>query len=487
MSRRDVLAGLGAGAASAVLATTFGCGGRSGAVDRPRTEPIAGDDVRAWLRRAVEQLRTEFAIASAHAVIARRTTAAIDLYGRGVVRRQYATVVLRGEDGKGGVVERATGAVSRDAITKLVAAMRSSTGAGAGKRIAFPAPQRHGTNQTAPERTDAGWLDQVEALDGRAEARSTSRVIYRGAWIDADDATVWHVGAGSGGPVDREQRLLRCRAGVVLMSWSGTAPMVGQIERGAVGGPDQVVLSDADLAGAATGALELTTPGAVPAGDVTVLLMPSVVARLAEVAIAPVMTAAAWRRPDLGARVLAGDKVGATAITIRAEPDPTRYGGYHFDDEGRPGAIAPVIEAGVLRGPIAAGLRPGHGGPVEPAIGHLAWSPDPAAVDPETMVTELDDAWIVDGAGVGHVDPISWTATIEVGRARKVKSGATTGHVFAGVELTANVPALLAAVTRVASTVETFVARDGGADARWRSAEVPAIVTRARIAPRRSA
>jgi predicted Zn-dependent protease len=495
-----VLAVLGAGAASSVLAN-LGCGAAAPSVAAQNRTLIDGEDVRAWLRAAVAQLRADYPSASAHAVIARRTTAAIDLHGRGVVRRQHAAVVLRVDDGKGHVSERATSAVTADAIAKLVASLRAPKATGAAD-VAFGAPVRSGTSQTAPERTDAGWLELVSALDGRAEAKATSRVIYRGVWIDSDDAMVWHVGAGTdaGTVVDREQRLIRTRSGVVMMSWSGTQPMVGQVERGAVGGPDKVDVSDDDIARAALGALELTTPGAVPAGDVAVLLMPSVVARLADAALAPVLTTAAWRRPDLGARAFAGAAVGSAAISIATDPDPGRYGGYHFDDEGTPCGRALLIEAGVLRGPVAdrtgaasgvvggAGLRPGHSGPAAPAIGHLAWAPGPGTAAPDVLETELDDAWIIDGGSDAHVDPITWTVTIEVARARRVRSGARTGHVHAGVELAAAVPALLAATTRVSSTVETFVARDGGgADARWRSLEVPAIVTRAHIGPRRPA
>jgi predicted Zn-dependent protease len=500
-SRRDVLAALGAGAASAMLGT-LGCGATARSAAKPRTAAVDGEDVRGWLRAAVAQLRADFPSATAHAVIARRTTAAIDLNGRGVVRRQHAAVVLRVDDGKGHVSERATGAVTAESIARLVASLRTAAKATGAADLAFGAPVRSGTTQTAPERTDAGWLELVGALDARAEAQATSRVIYRGVWIDSDDATVWHVAGGAGVPVDREQRLIRTRAGVVLMSWSGTSPMVGQIERGAVGGPDQVVLSEPDLVGAANGALELTTPGAVPAGEVAVLLMPSVVARLAEVAIAPLLTTTAWRRPDLGARAFAGAKLGSPMITIATDPDPARYGGYHFDDEGSPGVTAQLVEGGVLRGPVGdhagvaavtgavagGGLRPGHSGPIDPAIGHLAWAAGPGKVDPEALVAELDDAWIIDGGSDAHADPIAWNVTIDVARARRVKSGARTGHVHAGVELAASVPALLAATTRLSSTVETFVTRDGGgADARWRSVEVPAIVTRARIAPRRPA
>jgi microcin-processing metallopeptidase PmbA/TldD-like protein len=500
-TRREVLAVLGAGAAGAALASlSLGCGPSTGRGPRaPKAAAAGGADVRTLLRAAVEQLRVEFPIVAAHAVIARRTTAAIDLHGRGVVRRQHAAVVLRVDDGRGHATERATGSVTADAIAALVAGLRT-TKIGAAPSIKFGTPARFDT-ETSAERTDAGWLDLVEALDGRAAAHATSRVIYRAAWLDTDDATVWHVGAAqTGGAFDREQRLIRSRAGVVLMSWSGTAPMVGEIERGAVGGPDQVALSDADVEGAAKGALELTTPGTVPAGDVAVVLMPSVVARLAEVAIAPVLTTAAWGRPDLRARSLAGTRIGADAITIAADPDPTRYGGFHFDDEGATGAAARVIDAGVLRGPVGDragaaavtgafaghGLRPGHAGPVEPAIGHLAWAPGAGTADPDALVGDLDAAWIIDGGGAAHVDPIGWTATIAVSRARKVAAGAVTGHVFADCELTCDVPALLAATTRVSSTVETFVRRDGGgADARWRSVEVPAIATRARITPRR--
>jgi predicted Zn-dependent protease len=262
------------------------------------------------------------------------------------------------------------------------------------------------------------------------------------------------------------------------------------------------VVADPDIKAAARGALELTTPGTVTAGPAIVLLMPSVVARLADVALAPLLTTAAWGRVDLAPRRLVGQAIGAPVITVKFDPDPARYGGYHFDDEGVVARAAAVIDAGVLRGPVGdrrgaaavtgsvagGGLRPGHSGVVRAAIGHIGWAPGPGVADPDLLISELDSAWVVDDAGAAHVDPVAWTVTIEVGRARRVAKGAFTGHVHAGVELTAAVPELLASATRVSSTLESFVVRDGtGADVRWRSLEVPAVATRATLAPRRQA
>jgi predicted Zn-dependent protease len=503
-SRRELLSGLGVGAASTLIAA-LGCGGGTRRVNAVAARRVDGAEVRSWLRRAVEALGAEHPVVAAHAVIANRVTAALDLRGSGVVHGQRAAVVIRVDDGKGRVSERATGELSADAVDSLVESLRRTTAPA--RSVDFGEPDRYGpVGGDLDDDSDDVWLDRVSALSRRADRVATSRVVYRGAWIDADAVTIWHVASSPRGGRDRTQRLVRSRAGLVLMSWSGSAPMVGQVERGAVGGPDRAVLKDADLERAAKGALELTTPGTISAQLATVVLMPSVVARLADVAIAPVLAAAARRRPDLAARRLVDTSIGAPSITIATNPDPTRYGGYHFDDEGLDGAAAPLIESGLLRGPVGdahgatavkrsvggAGLRAGHTGAVRSMIGHLAWAPGPAAgdrpVDPEALVTELDDAWIVDDAGIGHVDPVSWSATLEVGRARRVKSGAETGHVHAGIELAASIPDLLAATTRVSSTVEPFVVRDGdGADARWRSLEVPAIVTRVRLAPRRPA
>jgi len=497
-NRRELLAGLGVGAASTLLAT-LGCGAPASSARRAGALDIVGTDVRGWLRQAVEQLRTEFPVASAQAVVGHRVAAAIDLRGRGVVRGRRAAVVLRVEDRSGHVVERATGELSAEAVSRMVSSLRRTTTAG--RDVGLGEVERHGPGaKEITGYTDPAWLELVSKLSALADPVATSRVVYRGAWLESDDLTIWQAASGPHVAHVREQRLVRSRGGLVLMSWSGTLPMVGQIERGAVGGPDRVVLSARDVAAVGRGALELTTPGTVPAGAATVLLMPSVVARLAGVAIAPILTTAAWRRADLAARTLVGQTIGSRAITVSTDPDPARYGGYYFDDEGASGTAAALIDAGVLRAPVGdrrgvaavasaipgAGLRPGHTGVARPAIGHLAWAPGTVTATPERLVEDLTDAWIVDDAGGGHVEPAAWSATIEIGRARRVKRGAETGHVHAGVELTASIPELLAAATAVSSTVETFVERSGdGADVHWRSLEVPAIVTRATLAPRR--
>jgi hypothetical protein len=485
-TRRDVLAGLGVGAAATLVATLgSGCGGpaRSARGGGRRAQDVV--DVRGLLHRAVERLRGTFAAVRAHAVVASRVTAALDLRGRGVVRARHAAVVFRLEDATGRVVERALAELSEDAIDALVKDL--VPGKPAVRSIDFGTPRKDGpVGGAARVLEDADWLAVPVKLVTEGEKVSNSRVVYRGAWVDTDDATIWHVAAAEGArAVDREQRLVRSRAGLLMVSWSGTSPTIGQVERGAVGGPERVVVSDDDLNRVADGALELTTPGSVPAGPAVVVLRPDVVARIADVAIGDLMTTAAWRRRDLAARAALGTKLAAAAVTVTSDPDPARYGGYHFDDEGVAAVAAPLIEAGVLRGPVGAGLRPGHTGAVRPRIGHLAWAPGTVAED--DLIDDLAEAWVIEQAGDAHVDPAAWTVTIEAGRARRVKNGARTGHVYADVELTAELPALLAGVTRIGAAVETVIARDGdAADARWRSVAAPAVVSRATLAPRRA-
>ena len=492
-----MLAGLGVGAA-ATLVATLGCGGAARSVRGGGRRAKDAVDVRALLHRAVEQLRGQFAAVSAHAVVARRVTAALDLRGRGVVRGRHAAVVFRLEDGTGRVLERAIAELSEDAVDALVKAVID--GKPAARSIDFGTPRKDGPVGDAPrELKDDAWLAVPATLVERGEKVSNSRVVYRGAWVDTDDATIWHVASDATRAIDREQRLVRSRAGLLMVSWSGTSPTIGQVERGAVGGPERVVVSDEDLKSVARGALELTTPGPVPAGSAVVVLRPDVVARIADVAIGGVLTTAAWRRSDLAARGALGTRVAAAGVTVTSDPDPARYGGYHFDDEGVAAAAAPLIEAGVLRAPVGdrrgvaatagatagAGLRPGHAGPVHPRIGHLAWAPGTVAAD--DLFDDLAEAWVIEAAGDAHVDPATWTVTIEAGRARRIKNGARTGHVYADVELTAEVPALLAGVTRVGATADTVIVRDGdAADARWRSIAAPAVVTRATLAPRRT-
>ena len=485
-----MLSGLGVGAAS-ILVGTLGCGGGERAVRRGKRVEHSSDDVRAWLRAAVEQLRTEFPVASAHAVVARRITAASDLRGTGVVRAQHVAVVLRVADDRGQVAERGAGELTRDAIFRLAVAMRR--GKTGGRGLQPGTPRRDGPTGEA-DRSDAGWIGLVDELARRADAATASRVIYRGAWHETDDATIWHVTDG----VDREQRLVRSRAGVVFVAWGGARPLVGEAVRGVAGGADQVALADADIARARDAALELTTPGTVPSGPATVVLHPAVVARLADAALAPLLTTPAWLRPDGAARARAGQRIAAPLVTVRADPDPRRYGGYYFDDEGVTPAGTSLVEAGILRAPVGdrrgaaavdgaavgGGLRPGHAGPARAAIGHLAWIAGPGPVA-SRLHEGLDDAWIVEDPGPAHVDVGTWTVTLAAGRARRIRKGVRTGHVYPDVELVAAVPALLADTSRVSSDVDTFAHRDGDVvDARWRSIEAPAIVTRMTLAPR---
>jgi TldD protein len=164
---------------------------------------------------------------------------------------------------------------------------------------------------------------------------------------------------------------------------------------------------------------------------------------------------------------------------------PTRYGGYHFDDDGAPAASAAVIEAGVLKSPVGAASRAGHVGPARPEIGHLSWSPG-AATD-AALVAGVDDGWVIEDARVARVDPVSWSVAIDAGRARRIKNGATTGHVHADVELSGTVPAILRAISGTSSNTVTIAIRDGdSAAARWRSLDVPWLVTRAELASRRA-
>ena len=489
-NRRELLSGLGVGAATTLL-TALGCGSTASKVRPGRDVGRTSADVRAWLRGAVEQLRTEYPIASAHAIDATRVTAALDLAGHGVVRAHRAAVVVRVEDERGQIIERAISELTRDAIGRIVVALRRGRTRGRGLQVGTP--RRDGPDRGA-DRSDVGWIDLVDALARRAEALTSSRVLYRGAWYDTDDATVWHVSDG----VDREQRLVRSRAGVVIIAWGGTRPLVGETTRGVAGGPEDVGIADADLDRTAAAALELTTPGVVPSGAAIVILQPSAVARLVDAAIAPLATTPAWARADSPMRTRAGQRIGQAAITLRADPDPRRYGGYYFDDEGVAATPTPLIDGGIVRGPVGdrrgaaalsgatagAALRPGHTGPARASIGHVAWTGG-GGVSSRQLHESVDDGWIVDDAVAAYLDPATWTVTIAARRARRIHRGARTGHVYADVEVTAPVPALLADVTRVSTDTELFAFRDGdGADAAWRSVEVPAIVTRATLAPR---
>lgn len=467
MNRREVLGGLGIASASTLL-WALGCGGPQLAATKVSEAVTDRDEVRAWLRDAVARLRGVFPTVHTLAVERVRSLAASDVLGTGIGYTRRTGVVLTVRDQAGVWREQISSDLSKlgiaAAVRALVGASKTSASVDFG-----PVPR-------APELpqpfTDGELRNRVEAITRK---RVDSRVVYGVSLFDVEDSWVFSIAPGH----DREQRSRRVRQSVLRAAWNGSRPAVGSVERGWIGTlVDPRALGEADAQDATDSALELMTPAAFPDGRHTVLLDPSVTASLLDAGTQALLTTAAARRPEVKRGLTIGATVASPLLTLIDDPT-TRgsYGGVEFDDEGEPAGPLTLIDQGRLAavlgdragGSRGRGLRPGHLGPVDPGITHLKLMPGTSAYE-----TLLDDGFVLEGGLTAIVDPGTTRVVIAASRARTVRAGKLTGHVYPDIELIGDLGPLFTSVRGVSSERRRFDLRDErGGEPRWRSVEAP--------------
>lgn len=477
LDRRELLGSLGIASASTLL-WAMGCGGATRPV---RSAPEVSDEIRTWLRDAVERLAVAFSDVHVLAVVRQRTTAAVDVLGSGVARARRDGVVLAVRDRDGIWREQVTGELSETGVAAAVRALIGSSRQRA--PIQFPAPPPRPT--APPVLVDPLLRDRVLAI-GERDRRLDSRIVYAASMIDVDDAHVWSISPAH----DREQRLVRVRKRATRAAWNGQRPVVSEIVRGWRGGIDDGELSAAEVEQATEDALLLLTPGAFEDGVRTVVVDPSVAASLIDAGVRALLTSTAAGRPEVARRLRRGSELAATRITLTDDPGaPGAYGGFAFDDEGAPAAPLRLIEDGRVVAVLAdratggggRGRRPGHVGTVEPAPSHLRMSP---GTEPHGALR--GDGLILEGALGAVVDPSTDRIVIGAARARELRGGVPTGRVHGDVELVGELSALLASVDALASDTATIPYRDEVAgEPRWRSIEAPHLRTRGLVRARR--
>ena len=496
INRRELLGGLGAASASAVL-WAFGC--------RPPAQDTLGvradsDDVLGWLRDAVSRVAAAFPAqaSTAHALACARTraTAAIDVLGRGVSRGRSEGVVLRVRTPDGTWREEATANLSRDGIDAVARALTH------GGLLAVPPPEFGAaavlavTPSSADDdpRTlhDRDLLDRVDAM-ASADVAMSSRIVYAASVLDIDDATLWSVAIGR----QRAQRIVRVRRAVTRVAWNGTRPVIGELQRGWRGGVDALAFAADEIESVSEAALALMTPGELSDGDYDVELAPAIVASVIDTAARELLTSSAARRPEVAARLAIGATLASPMLSLVDDPTaPDAYGGFPFDDEGTDAAAVPLLDAGRVVGRLGdrasaaaadavagRGRRPGHLGPLEAAPSHLRLAPGTG-----TRGKLVGSGLVVDGARGCVLDPSSNRVVIGARRADAITGGDASGRKWADVEIVGELGALLAAVSAVSADARTFPIRDEvDGLPRWRSIEAPALATRAHVRARRRA
>lgn len=490
LTRRELLRALGTSAAAGAL-WSIGCGGHAGA----RAAAVTSlDDLHDALREAVATVRAAHPSASGWAGIRERTTLLAGSGERGTARRVTATIVLRARDHARRTHERIVGESDRAAILAAAAELAALGGKGGGT-LAVGTPVRHDAVMVTDlmKAPRAKWIDALDATLARADAASSSRIVWRAAHATLDDDRRWFVGDG----VDVAQRAVRVRSGVTLMAWSGTRPMIGEAVAARAGGLETLALDDAEIDRAAERALELLTPGAPPSGDAAVVIDPSIAAAAILAGAGGVLTTARWARPDLRARALVGQAIGAAAVTLTDDPAAGGFSGYAVDDEGWAAAPTPLITGGVLAGVLADedgaaranvprtghGRRASGGGMVTPRPGHLVLAA--GAATPDELLAAIGDGVVIEDADGAAVDPATWRITVRARRARRVAHGKLTGHAWTDVELRAELPQLLGDVLALGADPRTTGAFDD--DGVAIAATAPAIATRATLSTRRGA
>ncbi len=497
LNRRELLGGLGAASASAIL-WAMGCRAQEQDTLGARAD---ADDVAAWLRSAVVKLATAFpaqaATAHALAVSRARVTAAVDVLGRGVSRGHVEGVVLRVQRRDGAWHEEVTADLSRAGVDALAERLTERPGARDG------APRRGGPAFGPPAKLVAGpssdaddplalhdreLLERVDAM-ASADTAISSRIVYAASVLDIDDTTLWSVALGR----QRAQRSVRVRRSVTRVAWNGTRPVVSELARGWRGGVDDLAFAPAEIQRVSEDALALMTPGELADGDYDVELAPAIVATVLDAAARELLTSAAARRPEVAARLAVGAAVASPLLSLVDDPTAAAaYGGFAFDDEGADAQPVPLLVGGRVVGRFAdragagdaaagRGRRPGHLGPLEAAASHLR-----LAVGGGTRGKLVGRGLVLDGARGCVIDPSSDRVVISARRADAVGGGDATGRKWADVEVVGELGALLAAVSAVSADALTVPIRDEAEGLpRWRSIETPAIATRAHVRARR--
>jgi predicted Zn-dependent protease len=505
--RRSFLRALSAGAAASALAPLVGGACRAPAGINPAAVQRAAQPVpvvREELRRHVQSLSERFPDVSALATIDRVTWVLVDSDERSLHQIVLGALLLTATD-RDQVLEEVVTDLGPAGIERAASAL-ASRAAGARRFPGQRAPAQPFDAASQPDvepRTlaAAGWLEPVEALYTRARRAGASRIVHRAAYAVCDDCETVFVSRER----DQAQRLVRTRAGVLFLSQdtrrralaeherADTALRIEEVGQGGLQGLEVAALPDTALAAAADRVLTLFAPTPPPQGLFDVILAPEVAARILRDCVAPALCSDAWLDTGAAAAMLAGQRVAAEAVTLIDDPRAAgAYGSYFFDDQGLAGAASPLIQAGILRGPLTdqqsariltmprtASARRVHAtAPVVPAPSNLVLVP--GRIGRDALIGGVEHGYLLEGCRLARTHLPSWRFAARLARAYEIRRGKLTGVVHADIDLTGDIPALLREVRALSSDAERFCYGGGGTLAT--SATSPYVWTRGQIA-----
>ncbi len=492
-SRRQVLGALGAGALAPLVTPLVSACRPRGSSPGPVSARARAEDVRQRVRDAVLELSRDYVDVSALARLGQRGVAGVDGTEHRVDRWREEQLVLVVHSG-GAAHEQVTGDLSADGVARAIGWLRTRVARDPAARAIEPAaPAALVTTMAGDGARDpaaaspSDWLRELEALYQRGLRAGGSRIVYRGAFLQVDDSTSFHVGGGR----DLAQRIVRTRAGLTLVAWTGSAPAVDEAARSGTIGLEALAIEPDELEAAAARALAQLTARAAPTGPLDVVLDPSVTARLALDVLAPLLSARAWLTERTH---LAGATLGSGAATpIAVVDDPTLAGGfgsYAFDDEGREAAATVLVDGGGAVAPLTDGAsaaalgKPASGNGRRGADAALAPMPSNLAIRAGSsgagdLVGTIDRGLVIEGGLSAAVDPQSLRVILRAARARGVRGGRFTGARYGAVELHGRLPELFGAVHGIGDRVVYHPRVAGGVA---QAGGGPALATRAEVA-----
>lgn len=466
LSRRELLRLAGSALGAPGLATlAAACGG--GAASRSASEPVATTGLRPLLRELVEELEAHYPVVTALAIRGSRARLALDDAERAISSQPLDRVLFQIYDGSTWHAEQARSLASSEVVAAARRVQgRASAGSG-GERPTRSAPPRDFLRRGEVDVRRAGpaaWLERLEPLlEATHRGRGSSRIIYRGAFLDIDDSDTWFVGDGQ----DLHRSVSRVRAGAALLCWTGREMIAEEASRAGTGGLELAAVAGDELEAAARRALTLTAGAPAAGGDGDVVLDPSVVALLFRRGVAELLRGEVWQSGASRLADFAGDQIGDARVSLT--DDPTLRGGYasyDFDDEGWLTSRRPLLVEGVVTAPftdrrsaMALGrMRTGHAR----CAGFAVPAPHPSnlLVHPgrhrtEDLIGGVDAGYLIEGGLLAACDPLRWRVMVRAHRAHEIRRGSLTGRVLGPATIHAGVKDLLLGI------------RGGGAELSW--------------------
>lgn len=446
------------------------------------------------MRSVVAELSQRFPHASALAMIRLAGSATADAGEHGSHHEIETALVLTVWSGLRRF-EEATTDLSARGMNRAMDRLRKRTSAGyQATRPALPmaGPQDMVTPPVVdPQQAKPNtWIDRVRELYERGRRVGGSRVVYRGAYVLADDRTLIYAGERR----DLLQRLLCTRAGVVLVAQrgarQGAIPVAESADRSGLLGLEATDIPLAELEAAAERVLALVTPQAPPTGETELVLGPTIAARIAYHGVASALEAGRWTSGQARAAAYLGQAVGSPLVTLTDDPTrPGAYGSYFFDDEGHPASSTLLIDRGTLVAPLtdatSAALldvpRTGHGRrltplhPVAPRPSNVVLAS--GAASQGELIGAVKRGLYLDGGLMASMDARSWRFSARAGRAYEIVDGKLTGVLHGVVDIRGDVPALLGSVQGVSSESQTMAASTDLAA----TATAPSLLARAEV------